>query len=410
MNMSDFFRYAWKEIKRRKRRSVGAILSYVLIGAIVVVVSSLAIVTRDTTQSVLFDMGAHSVAYIPRLTIEGCCIQKYATDRYDPDREGFIVNNAPSNMIPVELVKKIQQSPNVADASPYLMFRIRSSIGSGEWVLGGIDLTKPTAYRSTVVAEKQVVAGQFLKPDDKKLIMVESEFASIYKLEAGSDLQLGGRIYKVAAIVQPPLRPGKANIYMTLSDLRELVASRLDEPLGNDIANAVLVESKGARYHKQALDDINTILGQSSRISSFGCSQPGISAMGINENTAWTISAIVILCMFLLALKIQYSSVIQRRFEIGILKAIGWRDRNVVSQIMAEAFIYALTGGIAGVIIAFIIMHFLPADLVSGKDTVIKPLILIAGLLLPLAGGLISGVISSIKAVRLQTADILRMI
>jgi putative ABC transport system permease protein len=195
---------------------------------------------------------------------------------------------------------------------------------------------------------------------------------------------------------------------MTLSDLRELVASRLDEPLGNDVANAVLVESKGAKYHKQALADINTILGQSSRISSFGCSQPGISAMGIQENTAWTISAIVILCMFLLALKIQYSSVIQRRFDIGILKAIGWHNRNVVSQIMSEAFLYSLTGGITGIIIAYIIIFSLPSDLMAGRESIINPLIFIAGLLLPLAGGLIAGLISSIKAVRLQTADIIR--
>jgi putative ABC transport system permease protein len=408
--MPDSLRYAWKEIKRRKRRSAGAILSYVLIGAIIVVVASLATITRDTAQSVLWDMGGHSVAYIPRLTIEGCCIQKYATDRYDPDREGFIVNNAPSNIIPGEILEKILESPNVADAAPYLMFRIRSSTGSSEWVLGGIDLTRPIAYRSTVVAEEQVVAGRFLTPEDKNLIMIESEFASIYKLNVGSDLQMGDKMYTVTAIVQPPLRPGKANIYMSLNDLRELVASRLDEPLGNDIANAVLVESKGAKYHQQALADIHSILGQSSRISSYGCSQPGISAMGINENTAWTISAIVVLCMFLLAMKIQYSSVLQRRSDIGILKAIGWRDRNVVSQIMAEAFFYALTGGIGGVIIAYFIIRLLPSDLVSGKNTIIDPLILMTGLFLPLAGGLISGVISSVKALRMQTADILRSI
>jgi putative ABC transport system permease protein len=410
MNMNDSFRYAWKEIKRRKLRSVGAILSYIIVGAIVVVISSLATITRDTTQSVLWDIGAHSVAYIPRLTIEGCCVQKYATDLYDPDREGFIVNNAPTNIIPIELIKKIQQSPNVLDASPYLMFRIRSSVGSGEWVLGGIDLTRPQAYPNTVVAERQVREGRFLRPDDKNLIMVEKEFASIHNLSVDSDLQIGDKMYKIAAIVQPPLRPGKANIYMTLPDLRELVASRMEKPIGNEIANAVLIESKGAKYHKQALADINTILGQSSRISSFGCSQPGLSAMGINENTAWTIIAIVVLCMFLLAMKIQFSSVIQRRFDIGILKAIGWHNRTVVSQIMAEAFFYALTGGIVGVVIAYIIVFSLPADLMSGKKIIVNALILTAGLLLPILGGLISGAIASIKAVRTQTADILRMI
>jgi len=408
--MTDSLRYAWKEIKSRKRRSVGAILSYMLVGGIVVIVSSLATITRDSAQSVLIDIGAHSVAYIPRLTIEGCCIQKYATDRYDPDREGFIVNNAPSNIIPAEIINRIQQSPNVADASPYLMFRIRSSIGIGEWVLGGIDLTKPVAYRSTVVAEKQIVAGKFLQLEDKNLIMIESEFASINKLNVGSDLKLGDSMYKVAAIVQPPLRPGKANIYMSLNDLRELVATRLDEPLGNDIANAVLVESKGARYHQQALEDINTILGQSSRISSFGCSQPGISAMGISDNTAWTISAIVILCMFLLAMKIQYSSVIQRRFDIGVLKAIGWSNRDIFSQLMTEAMFYAVAGGLAGVIIAYIIVLSLPDDLMSGRESKVSYIILVAGILLPLAGGMMSGIIASFKAVHLQTAKILRMI
>jgi len=63
-------------------------------------------------------------------------------------------------MIPAELVKKIQQSPNVADASPYLMFRIRSSVA----LVNGfrrIDLTKPTAYRSTVVQKSRSLQGSF---------------------------------------------------------------------------------------------------------------------------------------------------------------------------------------------------------------------------------------------------------
>ncbi len=407
--MSDSFRYAWKEIKRRKRRSTGAILSYFLVGAIVVVVSTLASITHDSVQSVLWGVGAHSVAYIPRLTIEGCCIQTYATELYDPDREGFVANNAPTNIITADLIEKIRQSPNVADAAPYLMFRIRSSQGFGEWVLGGIDLTRPVAYSATVVAEKNVVEGQFLRPDDKDLIMVDQEFASIYKLGAGSNLQLGDRMYKVAAIVNPPLRPGKTNIYMTLTGLRELIATRLEEPVENP-TNAVLVQSKGGKYHDQANADIVKILGQSSRISSFGCFKPSVVAMGINENTAWTITAIVVICMLFLAMKIQYSSVIQRRFDIGILKAIGWHDRDVVSQIMAEAFLYAFTGGIAGIVFAYMVVFSLPADLVSGRDAIIDPLILVAGLLLPVAGGLIAGVISSVMAVRLQTADILRMI
>ena len=246
--MRDSFRYAWREVFRRKRRSAAATVSYFMVGAVVVVISSIAGITRDTTQSVLWDIGAHSVAYIPRLTIEGCCVQTYATDLYDPDREGFIANNAPTNLIPGNIVETIRQSPWVADASPYLMFRIRSSLGRGEWTLGGIDLTRPVAYSATVVAGSQVVQGEFIKPGDDDLIMIEQEFASVYGLEPGSVLKLGERLYMVGAVVNPPLRPGKANIYMTLQGLRDLISTRLEVKV-EDPVNAVLIESLGARYH-----------------------------------------------------------------------------------------------------------------------------------------------------------------
>ncbi len=406
--MHDAFKYAWREIRRRKQRSAGTVLSYLTAGAIIVLAVSLSGTTRDNTQQVLWDIGAHTVGYIPRLTIEGCCIQTYATDLYDPDREGFIANNAPTNLIVDEQIEMIRQSANVADAAPYLMFRIRSSMGTGEWVLGGIDLTRPVAHAATVVAGSQVVEGEFIEPGDDGLVMVEQEFAGAYNLGVGSELVLGDINYKIAAIVNPPLRPGKANIYMSLPALRELVATRLDEAV-EDPTNAVLVESVGAQYHEAAMADVSNILGQSSRISSFGCWRPGITVMGITANTAWTITAVVIICMLLIAMKIQIASVVQRRFEMGVLKAIGWSDGNILSQLMAESLIYSFAGGAAGVLVAFIALQVLPAELTGGGQAV-TPLVMVAGVLLPVTGGLVAGLASSLRAVRMRTADIIRTI
>ena len=406
--MRDAFKYAWREIRRRKQRSAGTVLNYLITGAIIVLAASLSGTTRDNTQQVLWDIGAHTVAYIPRLTIEGCCIQTYATDLYDPDREGFVANNAPTNLIFDEQIEMIRQSPNVADASPYLMFRIRSSPWPGEWILGGIDLTRPVAHAATVVAKSQVVEGEFIEPGDNDLVMVEKEFAGTYNLGVGSELVLGDINYRITAIVNPPLRPGKANIYMSLTALRELVATRLDETVDN-LTNAGLVESAGAKYHEAAMADISNILGQSSRISSFGCWRPGITAMGITANAAWTIAAVVIICMLLIAMKIQLTSIVQRRYEIGVLKAIGWSDGNILSQLMAESLIYSFAGGAAGVLVAFTALQVLPAELTGGGQSV-APVILIAGLFLPVIGGLVAGVVSSLRAVRMRTADIIRTI
>lgn len=406
----DAIRYAWRGIKRRQQLSAGAMLSYSLVSAIIVAVSFLPGGTRDAARNILWDIGAHSVAYIPRLTLEGCCIQTYSTERYDPAREGFVANNAPSNLIFDEQIEMIRRSPNVADASPYLMFRIRASTGQGEWVLGGVDLTRPVAYSATVVAESQVVEGEFIIPGDMERVMVELEFAGRYSLEAGSMLRLGDRYYEIAAIVNPPLRPGKANIYMSLPALRELVVTRLDE-YREDPANAVLVESLGARYHEAAKADIAAVLGQTSRISSFGCSVPGITAMGITENAAWIISVIVIICMLLMAVKIQTSSVILRQVEIGILMAVGWTRGSILRQLMAESFLYALIGASAGILLSgSLILLFVPAEFMPAGGIFGRPVVWAAALLIPVCGATVAGMAACLKAFGMRTAEILRTI
>jgi putative ABC transport system permease protein len=405
--MYDALNYAWREIGRRKKRSAGIILSYMAAGAIIVLAASLSGATRNTTHRVLWDIGAHTVAYIPRLTIEGCCIQTYSTERYDPDREGFVANNAPTNLIFDEQIRLIRQSPNVADASPYLMFRIRSSLGTGEWILGGLDLTRPVAHAATVVAESQAVKGRFIRPGEDDLIMVEQEFAGVYNMEVGSSLMLGDKTYRIAAIVNPPLRPGKANIYMSLPALQDLVLSRLDESVEKPV-NAVLVESVGSLYHEAAWADISDILGQGSRISSFGCWRPGVTVMGITASTAWIITAVAFIGMLLLAMKIQLTSILLRRFDIGVLKAIGWSDESIIVQLMTESLICSLAGSAAGILAALGILQLLPAEITTSSRVAVEPAILLAGMFMPVLGGIVSGWIVSVKAVRLKTADILR--
>jgi hypothetical protein len=402
--MRKSFIYALREMNRRKWRAAGMVMSYFMLAVIVVLVSVASFSTRDATQGALWDIGAHTVAYTPMLTIEVCCVQDYGTDRYDPEREGFVVNNAPSRLIMPGKINMIRQSPNVADAAPYLMFKIRSSLGGGEWILGGIDLNRPVAHDATVVARKNLVEGAFLETGEMKKVMIEQEFAGAYGLAVGSELILGDVSYEVGAIVNPPLRPGKANVYMDLNALRELINTRLDVNAEEPV-NAVLVESKGAQFHEAAKADVAEILGQASRISSYGCYKPGAMAMGIGQNTAAGIVFVVIISMLFLAMRIQFASVVQRQKDIGILKALGWYNRNVTGQLMAEAVLSSLTGGLLGVCLSWLIIQ-----LNSGVFKTDSIAMLFVGLLLPLAGGLISGYISSRKAARMQTADILRTI
>lgn len=407
MYPKEVFQYAGKEILKRKKRSSGIIVNYFLCTIIIVAVASLTHMTRDSSQKILLDIGAHTMAYIPRLTIENCCVQAYETPTYDPGREGFYVNNAPSNMIRPEQIEAIQRSALVADASPYLLFRIRASEGLGEWLIGGLDLTRPVAHSATVVAKSQVLEGEFLQINDPLKIMVEKEFAAIYNLEPGQNLQIGHKTFVVAAIVNPPLRPGKANIYMSLTCLRQLLSERLEIDI-DDPANAVLIESKGAQYHDAAKAEVSRILGLASRISSYGCYKAGTNVLGLQKKSTWMLSSLVIFCMLLIAMKIQFTSVVQRTNDIGVLKAIGWPESLIVSQIMMESFIYSFSGSLTGILISGILLKIFSPGLFESLQPVSFSLLL--GLIVPVCGGFTAGFLASRKAARLKTAEILRSI
>jgi putative ABC transport system permease protein len=134
--------------------------------------------------------------------------------------------------------------------------------------------------------------------------------------------------------------------------------------------------------------------------------------MGINENGLRSITFIVALAVIAFVLKSQYSSVIERRFDIGILKAIGWSDGRVVSQLLGESLIQAGGGGLMGLLAAIGIIFWVPIDSVTGIDAIagvgVSELAVALGFGLALAGGLVAGILPGLAAVRMRPADILR--
>ncbi len=404
--MGDSLSYAWREIRRRKSRTMANSSGYLLAVIIMIVLVTAIQMARDTASSVLTDIGAHTIGFIPRCAADGC-----PAGALDPSHEGFVVNGAPSDLISPAMVEMINQSPYVKEASPYMMFRVRATDGTGGWILGGFDPSKPASFSATVVAPSQVVEGRFITPEDNGVVMIEEAFALNRNLKVDDTMELAGLKFKVAGIVNPPLRPGKANIYMPIWDARKLINTRVADPV-KEAVNAVLVESKSADVHNKALIAIKGILGDKGLMSSYGCSGPGAKALGIHQETAWLLTLVVGLCMIALAMKSQYSTVLERRHDIGILKTIGWTNKNVIRQILSESLLQSLFGGVAGCVAAVSILLMLPPEWIIGTKTAgvitIRFAVVLGGFGIALLGGLIAGIVPAWVAARMRPADVLR--
>ncbi len=105
-------------------------------------------------------------------------------------------------------------------------------------------------------------------------------------------------------------------------------------------------------------------------------------------------------------MNVMLVSVAERTHEIGIRKAVGATNRQILNQFMIEATVLSLTGGIIGIIISLLV------DLVLRLTTNLQPIISWQVVLLAtgvsLLVGIVFGSVPALKAARKHPIDALR--
>jgi len=104
-------------------------------------------------------------------------------------------------------------------------------------------------------------------------------------------------------------------------------------------------------------------------------------------------------------MNIMLASVTERTHEIGIRKSLGARRRDIMMQFIIEASLMALTGGAAGVLIAFLVSKIV--DLFFTSSVPLSAVLV--GLFLSTAVGLFFGIYPASKAANLEPIEALRV-
>jgi putative ABC transport system permease protein len=103
---------------------------------------------------------------------------------------------------------------------------------------------------------------------------------------------------------------------------------------------------------------------------------------------------------------IMFISVLERRAEIGLRRALGAQRRHISSQFLAESALLAVIGGVAGLLLGAVAT--LVYALARGQPWVVPVYALIAAPAAGLAIGVIAGVYPAEKAARLSPTEALR--
>jgi putative ABC transport system permease protein len=121
----------------------------------------------------------------------------------------------------------------------------------------------------------------------------------------------------------------------------------------------------------------------------------------------WILTA-VFFTILLVAGNTMAQAVRERTSELGVLKAIGYTDGQVLGLVLAEAFIIAGVGGAIGLFLGWLAVS--AGDPTGGALPVftLPPRDLVAGAVFVALLGLLSGLIPAAQAMRLNPVDALR--
>jgi putative ABC transport system permease protein len=184
---------------------------------------------------------------------------------------------------------------------------------------------------------------------DRTSCIVGKMTANRYKLKIGDRLQFTGQIYPC------DLELKIAGIYQGTADDRNVMFHQtyLDESLGNPgTVGTWWVRAASAEQAPLVTDRINKAFANSSaevRAESERAFVLGFVSMWANIKTLITGISIVVVFALLLVTVSTMSMAIRERFrELAILKALGFRRRELFGFILAESFGLAMSGALLG--------------------------------------------------------------
>jgi putative ABC transport system permease protein len=105
-------------------------------------------------------------------------------------------------------------------------------------------------------------------------------------------------------------------------------------------------------------------------------------------------------------MNIMLASVLERTREIGVRRAVGARQFDIVRQFVVEATIISFVGGSFGIVFGFFMSRLIAW--LAGWSTIVTALSIILAFAVSISVGLVFGIYPAMKAARLDPVEAIR--
>lgn len=199
----------------------------------------------------------------------------------------------------------------------------------------------------------KVVQGRGFALDDQKVLLVGSQLSSRLELSVGDNLSFfEGEEFEIVGVFESFNVWENGSLILPLAELQRLT----DREEQVTFINVVLSGIPGQTEVDDAIASIEGIDGRLSAMPAkdFVATDSRIRIAGA---MAWMTSSIALVIGAIGMLNTMMTSVFERTREIGILRAIGWKQSRVVCMIMTEACLMSVIAAIAGSLIGMAVTY-----------------------------------------------------
>jgi len=268
----------------------------------------------------------------------------------------------------------------------------------------------------------QAEKGRLLEDGDRDKVLLGNNYGikdkSGFKktVSVGDKIKINGKRFQVVGILKKKGSFIIDNIVgISVKDLKDLSDNE-------DYVDLISVKIKNKNLMDKAKEQIEKLMRKRRNVKvgeeDFEVSTPQAMLKTVNNILGGVqifiviIASISILVGALGIVNTMTTSVLERRKEIGIMKAIGARNSQIFIQFLIESGLLGLVGGIAGIIAGITIGYFGTVGIGSFTGAEIRPnidFLLIGGALLgSFIVGSLAGIIPAMKAARQNPVEALR--
>lgn len=256
----------------------------------------------------------------------------------------------------------------------------------------------------------RIVAGRMFEPGKDEVIVGRGAFAQFGNVDLGRVVTWGSHAWRVVGVFEAGGSVSESEVWTDLTVLQGVYRR------GNSVqvVRAQLTSPEALATLKEALDGDPRINVTARSEREFYAEQSRILIVLVRY-VGTTIALLMGVGAMFAALNTMYSAVSSRTREIGTLRALGFGRLPVIASVMAESLVLAVTGGLVGAVLAYVLFNgYSVSTLSPGSFTqvafnfAVTPALVVQGLVWALLIGFLGGLMPAVRAARIPVTDALR--